>query len=226
MSTDSDATPDNPSDVPTSITLARVAWAMRLVRELAELPAFGPHRIRRLLTAARDQFAAAAVAVRIVTPDAFRAEPDIATLEWKAEADVARARHRLGRKVAELAVDECPLDDRRVAQLTLYRNAAEPFTPADARWLAVIHAGCVFVYAERGAEVAVTATQIAQLSPRDRETLALLLTGSSEKEVAARVGRSQHTVHTRVKRIYREFGVSSRGELLARCLTTNGRTEP
>ena len=54
-----------------------------------------------------------------------------------------------------------------------------------------------------------------ELSDRQREVLILLLRGHSEKEVASSLGVSTHTVHTHVKRLYTEFGVSSRGELLA-----------
>jgi len=53
------------------------------------------------------------------------------------------------------------------------------------------------------------------LSDRQRDVLRLLLRGHSEKEVANELGLSAHTVHTHVKRLYSEFEVSSRGELLA-----------
>jgi DNA-binding CsgD family transcriptional regulator len=55
-----------------------------------------------------------------------------------------------------------------------------------------------------------------RLSPRLRQTLQRLLLGDSEKEIAAHLGVSRHTVHVYVKSLYRRFGVSSRGELLAR----------
>jgi DNA-binding CsgD family transcriptional regulator len=53
------------------------------------------------------------------------------------------------------------------------------------------------------------------LSPRLRQTLERLLVGDSEKEVAARLGLSRHTVHVYVKTLYRRFDVSSKGELFA-----------
>lgn len=62
------------------------------------------------------------------------------------------------------------------------------------------------------------ATTDPQLPRRLRETLACLLEGDSEKQVAAKLGLSPHTVHIHVKRLYRHFEVSSRGELLAKCL--------
>ena len=54
------------------------------------------------------------------------------------------------------------------------------------------------------------------LSPRLRQTLERLLAGDSEKQIARHLGLSPHTVHVYVKALYRGFGVSSRGELLAR----------
>jgi DNA-binding CsgD family transcriptional regulator len=54
-----------------------------------------------------------------------------------------------------------------------------------------------------------------RLSPRMGQTLERLLAGDSEKEIAARFGRSRHTVHVYVKKLYQRFGVSSRGELFA-----------
>ena len=57
-----------------------------------------------------------------------------------------------------------------------------------------------------------------ELSPRLRQTLLRLLDGDSEKQIAGRLGISRHTVHIYVKALYKHFRVSSRGELMARCL--------
>jgi DNA-binding NarL/FixJ family response regulator len=56
------------------------------------------------------------------------------------------------------------------------------------------------------------------LAPRLRDTLKGLLDGNSEKQVAMKLKLSPHTVHVYVKSLYRHFGVTSRGELLAKCL--------
>jgi DNA-binding CsgD family transcriptional regulator len=53
------------------------------------------------------------------------------------------------------------------------------------------------------------------LSKRLRETLALLLQGLSEKQVAGQLDLSVKTVHEYVGMLYKHFHVSSRGELLA-----------
>ena len=54
------------------------------------------------------------------------------------------------------------------------------------------------------------------LSPRMRQTLERLLAGDSEKQIAARLGLSRHTVHVYVKSLYQRFDVNSRGELFAK----------
>ncbi|HXE56276.1 MAG TPA: LuxR C-terminal-related transcriptional regulator [Tepidisphaeraceae bacterium] len=53
------------------------------------------------------------------------------------------------------------------------------------------------------------------LSKRLTETLDGLLAGESAKEIAARLDLSQHTIHNYIKAVYREYQVSSRGELLS-----------
>ena len=55
-------------------------------------------------------------------------------------------------------------------------------------------------------------------SKRMTETLQLLLAGDSEKEVAAKLNLSPHTVHIHVKKLYKRLDVSSRAELMAKCL--------
>jgi DNA-binding CsgD family transcriptional regulator len=60
------------------------------------------------------------------------------------------------------------------------------------------------------------------LSPRQQQTLQHLLSGDSEKQVARKLGLSQNTIHVHVKALYRRFGVSSRGELLAKHLKRSG----
>ncbi len=57
------------------------------------------------------------------------------------------------------------------------------------------------------------------LSPRLQQTLARLIEGDSEKEVAGKLGLSVYTVHDYVKALYRRFGVNSRAQLIAKCLS-------
>ena len=68
---------------------------------------------------------------------------------------------------------------------------------------------------------ATPANQIAReedWSAREREVFRLLLTGASEKCIAAELALSVHTVHGYVKNVYRRVGVTSRAELMALAL--------
>jgi DNA-binding CsgD family transcriptional regulator len=63
---------------------------------------------------------------------------------------------------------------------------------------------------------------LAGLSDGQRHVLRLLVQGASEKQAAAALGLSYHTIHTHVKQIYRQLQVRSRGELMALCLSQHG----
>ncbi|HUB26738.1 MAG TPA: LuxR C-terminal-related transcriptional regulator [Tepidisphaeraceae bacterium] len=63
------------------------------------------------------------------------------------------------------------------------------------------------------------------LPPRLRQTLDLLLTGDSEKQIARRLSLSPHTIHDYVKAIYRRFGVGTRAELLALWVRRTGDSD-
>lgn len=54
------------------------------------------------------------------------------------------------------------------------------------------------------------------LPKRMSQILMALLAGASEKQIAASLSISPHTVHTYVKQLHKRLDVSSRGELLAR----------
>ena len=58
--------------------------------------------------------------------------------------------------------------------------------------------------------------KVERLSRRMEQTLRSLLGGDSEKQVAAKLGLSQHTVHVYVKQLYKKYAVSTRAELLAK----------
>ena len=66
-------------------------------------------------------------------------------------------------------------------------------------------------------------TSVRRLPRHLRQTLGCLLEGASEKEAAARLGLSWHTVHGYIKALHRRFGVRSRAELLVLCLRRGGR---
>jgi len=60
----------------------------------------------------------------------------------------------------------------------------------------------------------------APLTPRERDVVSLLVTGSSTREIAAETGLTVSTVNTYLKRIFSKLGVHSRVELIARMAGT------
>lgn len=65
----------------------------------------------------------------------------------------------------------------------------------------------------------------AGLSRRLRQTLARLVEGDTEKQIAMRLGVSHPTAHQYVTALYRRFGVHSRGQLLAHVVKRAARRE-
>ncbi len=112
----------------------------------------------------------------------------------------------------------------RARVLVFKRSCGEPlYGPREREIVHVAHAECAWALAG-------TTPPDVQLdddwTPRERQTLDLLLTGASEKSVAAQLGISPHTVHDYVKIIYRRLGVTSRAELMAHAISRSGRTPP
>lgn len=58
--------------------------------------------------------------------------------------------------------------------------------------------------------------KVANLPPRLRQVLHLLMLGCAEKAIAARLGLSRFTVHRHINRLYRQLDVQSHPELMAR----------
>lgn len=58
-----------------------------------------------------------------------------------------------------------------------------------------------------------------QLSGREQQAARLLVDGYTIVNVSAIVGLTENTVRTYVRRVYRKLGVSSRAELVRRCIT-------
>ena len=112
---------------------------------------------------------------------------------------------------------------RLMTGIALYRDADDDhrFTDRERLLLRMFHSQAQWLY---DCEPATTSTTGANsgssiqvvLSPRQKQTLRLLLGGDAEKQIATKLSLSRHTVHEHVKAIYRSIGVSSRGELLAK----------
>ena len=64
------------------------------------------------------------------------------------------------------------------------------------------------------------------LTPRERDVVGRLLSGSSTREIAKSTGLTVATVNTYLKRIFAKLGVHSRVELVARVTGTRGVIPP
>ncbi|HST38330.1 MAG TPA: helix-turn-helix transcriptional regulator [Conexibacter sp.] len=64
------------------------------------------------------------------------------------------------------------------------------------------------------------------LTPREREVAQLVVEGLSDREIAARLVLSPHTVRQHLKRIYSRLGVGSRVQLVRLALGAEARPEP
>ncbi|MDB4934026.1 MAG: Transcriptional regulator, LuxR family protein [Labilithrix sp.] len=84
-----------------------------------------------------------------------------------------------------------------------------PFDEDDRATLHLAHLGVGRLFEPR-------ASDAPKLAPRVRETLDAVLVGATDKEIAARLGISGHTVRDYMKVLFRAYGVSSRAQLIAK----------
>jgi DNA-binding CsgD family transcriptional regulator len=111
-----------------------------------------------------------------------------------------------------------------VSVIALLRAKNErPFSPREQRLLSFFHTELGPLVGR--SLVSETEPRAETLSPRLRQTLACLLEGDSEKQVASRLGVSQATTHEYVTMLYRHFGVRSRAQLMAHALKRMGRAD-
>ncbi|WP_242588644.1 helix-turn-helix transcriptional regulator [Corallococcus macrosporus] len=104
-----------------------------------------------------------------------------------------------------------------VRGIGIYRGRNErPFDEADRELLHLFHAECGALLGLPEEPPGV------RLTPRERQTLGLLLQGLGDKQIAARLGISRFTVNQYTKTLYRRFGVQSRTALLAKVLGGQG----
>jgi hypothetical protein len=83
-----------------------------------------------------------------------------------------------------------------------------PFSEEDRALLHLVRMECGRLFPEDPGNIT--------LPRRVSSTLERLMAGESDKEIAAQLAISPHTVRQYVKRIYRAYGVSSRAQLIAR----------
>jgi DNA-binding CsgD family transcriptional regulator len=101
-----------------------------------------------------------------------------------------------------------------VRGLALFRNpGAKPFEARCCRWLSLFMREHTRLL---GAKLAsYPGFSVLQLPDRLREVLTCLMEGDGEKQIAAQLGISRHTVHYHVRELHRRFDASDRGRLLA-----------
>lgn len=109
-----------------------------------------------------------------------------------------------------------PIDaDGSINIITVHRNLGErDFSPREQLQLHVFHRQ-LGVLLRRHMLFRAEKPGVSGLSPRLRQTLDCLLEGDSEKQVAARLGLSETTVHQYVGALYQHFRVNSRASLFA-----------
>lgn len=87
-----------------------------------------------------------------------------------------------------------------------------PFTEREKAIVHLLHTNAPHVYA---AAQRATEPRLERLAPRLQPVLRYLMQGNSDKEMAAKLQLSRHTIHRYTLAIYAELNVHSRGELLA-----------
>jgi len=108
-----------------------------------------------------------------------------------------------------------PQGSRCEQTLVLHRDAADGPFPDSARYLVRLIHHELSSLQGRLLTLPGARTDVSALTPRLREVLGGLMAGESEKQIAVRLGLSRHTVNRHVQRLYRYYGVTSRGRLLA-----------
>ena len=88
------------------------------------------------------------------------------------------------------------------------------FTRKQAAWAATVWHGLRWFHRQLVLSHGILGAQ-SSLSPGQRRLVQELLTGKTEKEIAATLGQSAATTHQYVKAILRHFGVNSRASLMA-----------
>lgn len=102
-----------------------------------------------------------------------------------------------------------------VDQLGIHRAfGAEPFSAREHKLIRLFHKELGRLWKRDALRKVKDPTR--DLPPRLGQTLAELVNGLSEKEIAAKLDLSPHTIHNYVKALHQRFEVSSRGELLAK----------
>lgn len=145
-------------------------------------------------------------------------------------ADQSRMMQAPGRQAIRDALGLCFTvrePTRGVAVFVKLGTSVEPFGEGATAWLERLRptlAWAVLAGVQRATHVGLPAghdesprprklESLDRLSDTERKVLDLLLAGRTERQAAAEIGRSPHTVHVHVKNLYRKLDVTSRRQL-------------
>lgn len=107
-----------------------------------------------------------------------------------------------------------PLNDNFSSNLGLHRRQGKPnFGPREKTIVQTVFSQVEWLHQYGVNEEAREVTL--GLSPRERQTLILVLSGCSHKHIASRMNITSFTVNDYVKQLHKRFGVKSRAELQA-----------
>jgi len=108
-----------------------------------------------------------------------------------------------------------PVNEDAESYFGVQRGVEHPFfTPAERDAVAYVLRGLKWFFRQQMLGHGLLVAN-APLTPVERQVLQGLLTGLSEKEIAAAQGQSYHTTHEYVTAIYRKFDVNNRAALMA-----------
>jgi DNA-binding CsgD family transcriptional regulator len=142
--------------------------------------------------------------------------------EWYAMPEIQSVHRRLNID-ANMASFFVSLSMGRIFGIAVHRAWGEPqFSGVQRRHLRLLHLELARAWRNRIVAPNEGDNAIRTLSERPRQVLWLLCLGRSEKEIAAHLDISHHTVHNHVKRLHDVLSVTSRGELLARAFQGRG----
>jgi DNA-binding CsgD family transcriptional regulator len=107
-----------------------------------------------------------------------------------------------------------PLEGGRFSGIGFHRQRGKPnYSERDRAILHVIFRQVEWLH-RHGTNVD-AGSKVVQLAPRERQVLLFLLAGDSRKQIAHKLGISEHTVGDYMKKLHKHFAVSSRAELQA-----------
>ena len=142
--------------------------------------------------------------------------------EWYAQP-VVQNLHRQCNVDANIASFIVSPQKGKLYAIAVHRAWGAPqFSDEDRRLMRWLHLELARAWGEQIATVGERTNTVSNLPERLRQVLWLLCLGRSEKEIAAQLQLSTHTVHNHVRRLYKALDVNSRAELLATALRLEG----